>query len=158
MLKLTTNKYSIFLLVFLLTLAPNTLRSEEESNTQVTVFCTNNKDGTGSCLTSTQDPVECVLVPGSVVECNDANENELICVSVHATSAIVEISCEKPIAESNRTVRNKNPDTSKINTYQSDNDEIIDSGELESKSETPVITSDQKITEDSVDSPFTDPF
>ena len=148
-------QFSIIFLIFLF-FFPSTSKSEDEKS-HLTVFCTNNKDGTGSCLTSSQDPVECILIPGSVVECNDAANNELICVSVHATSAIVEISCEKPKSDISANDANVTNDPVEINSKAVVNDQI-ESDELESISKPVLTPSDQPNLGDNIDSPFTDPF
>ena len=63
-------------LLLILLFSPIILRSEEENSDRLTVFCTSNKDGTGACMTTSQDPVDCILVPGSIVDCNDKHKNE----------------------------------------------------------------------------------
>ena len=148
-------QFSIIFLIFLF-LFPSPSKSEDEKS-RLTVFCTNNKDGTGSCLTSSQDPVECILIPGSVVECNDAANNELICVSVHATSAIVEISCEKPKTEINANDANITNNPVEIDSKAVVNDQI-ESDDLESISKPVLTPSDQPNLGDNIGSPFTDPF
>ena len=143
-------------IIFLLFFSPNILRSEDSDSEPFTVFCTNNKDGTGACLTTSQEPIDCILVPGSVVECNDQDKNELSCVSVHATSAIVEISCEKPNSE---TIQIKREESTKT-TSQEDlvDGEIIESAEFEIKTDPTPVPTDQPLPKGSISSPFADPF
>lgn len=147
---------AIFLLLFIIT--SNTFRSEEIGDAQTTVFCTNNKDGTGSCLTSTQEPVECILIPGSVVECTDKDDNELACVSVHSTSAIVEISCEKTKNLIQRADILDIPSADqqlKSGTISNKNNA---SDESESTSEAYLTAPERPLLEDAGESPFVDPF
>ena len=150
-----SNKIPIAIFIFLLAITPNTVRSEEKKDTQMTVFCTNNKDGTGSCLTSLQEPVECILIPGSIVECTDKDKSELACVSVHSTSAILEISCEKPKAIIKQTEITEIPVMSEEPNPESKSN---NSGELESTLGAEPATSDRLLQEDTTESPFTDPF
>ena len=154
------SKYQ-FSLVFLIFLFFFPISSKSEENkSSLTVFCTNNKDGTGSCLTSSQDPVECLLIPGSVVECKDANNNELICVSDHAATAIVEISCEKQKRGIN-TNNSKNSFDSIITNVKAVGSDQIESDELdefEGSSEPVLDPSDQPNLGDNIDSPFANPF
>ena len=152
------NKFPIAIFIFLLAIAPNAFRSEEENNAQITVFCTNNKDGTGACLTSSQKPVECILIPGSVVECTDKDEEELACVSVHSTSAIVEISCEKPTAAIQQADIIEIPSASEeLKPETTANNKNI-SDRSESTSEADLTTPDRPLLEDAGESPFVDPF
>ena len=148
-------QFSIVFIIFLF-FFPISSKSEENKS-PLTVFCTNNKDGTGSCLTSSQDPVECLLIPGSVVECKDADNNELICVSVHATSAIVEISCEKPKSKINTNNPENSIDLIETNVKAVGGDQI-ELDEFEGSSEPVLAPSDQPNLGDNIDSPFANPF
>ena len=142
-----------FLLILLF--SPIILRSEEENSDRLTVFCTSNKDGTGACMTTSQEPVDCILVPGSVVDCNDQDKNELSCVSVHATSAIIEISCEQPNTENTEV---KIEDET-INIGQEPlADGELESAEIESNPDSTSVPTDQPLPEGTGDSPFADPF
>ena len=111
-------------------------------------------------MTSSQDPVECLLIPGSVVECKDANNNELICVSVHAATAIVEISCEKPKSGINTNNSKNSFDSIKTNVKAVGSDQIESDelDEFEGSSEPVLDPSDQPNLGDNIDSPFANPF
>ena len=64
-----------------------------------TVFCTGNHDSTGSCLEVSEaeesKQLECIMVPGNIIDCkNEANE-QIDCILIAATSAQAEFSCRK---------------------------------------------------------------
>ena len=157
--KVIKKKLQIVLFLLILIITPNLSRAEEGNDTQITVFCTNNKDGTGSCLTSLQESVECILIPGSIVECTDKDKNELSCVSVHSTSAIAEISCENPKVESKRIDNVDIPITSKeFNSESAANNKRDGSGRFENRSESELAPPDRPRFVDTDESPFADPF
>ena len=161
MTKVIRKKISIAIFLLLFITASNTSRSEESVDSPTTVFCTNNKDGTGSCLTSSQEPVECILIPGSVVECTDKDDNELACVSVHSTSAIVEISCEKAKASSQQANIVEIPKTSEeLNPESAYNNKNDSSDRFEIPSEAGLATPNRPRFDDTDESqsPFADPF
>ena len=57
--------------IFLVTITALPVSAQLES-TQLDLFCTNNRDGTGACFdesTNQSVPYDCVAVPGSVVPC-----------------------------------------------------------------------------------------
>ena len=60
-----------FLLFAALSVQGQSLESASSASpTQVNVYCTNNRDGTGSCFNeSTNAPFDCVAVQGTVVPC-----------------------------------------------------------------------------------------
>ena len=106
-------------------------------------------------MTTSQDPVDCILVPGSIVDCNDKHKNELSCVSVHTTSAIIEISCEQPNTENTEA---KIEDET-INIGQEPlADGELESAEIESNPDSTSVPTDQPLPEGTGDSPFADPF
>ena len=111
-------------------------------------------------MTSSQDPVECLLIPGSVVECKDADSNELICVSVHATSAIVEISCEKSKSEINTNNSKNSFDLIETKVKAVGNDQIQSDelNEYEGSAEPVLAPFDQPNLGDNIESPFANPF
>ena len=154
-------KFAIAIFILLLFTTQNTFGSEED-DTQITVFCTNNKDGTGSCLTSSQESVDCILIPGSVVECSDKEKNQLACVSVHSTTAIVEISCETPkpiIRETNTTEILSG--SKELNLSSGDKNKSINADQYETsptEDMEDVASPDQPPVEDAGESPFADPF
>ena len=106
-------------------------------------------------MTTSQEPVDCILVPGSVVDCNDQDKNELSCVSVHATSAIVEISCEHPDTEINAV---KIEDETINIDSEALTDGELESDEIESNPDSTAVPTDQLLPEGTGDSPFADPF
>jgi len=153
------SKLTTAIFFFLLFITPNALRAEQKKNSsQITVFCTNNKDGTGSCLTSSQKPVECILIPGSVVECTDEGDNELACILVHSTSAIVEISCEKSKAAIQQVDIIEIPSMSEELKPEATANNNRVSDRSESTSEADLTTPDRPLLEDAGESPFADPF
>ena len=149
------SRLHIVSLLFLLLFCPNILRSEQQNSDRLTVFCTSNKDGTGACMTTSQEPVDCILVPGSVVDCNDQDKNELSCVSVHATSAIIEISCEHPDTEINAV---KIEDETINIDSEALTDGELETDEIESNPDSTAVPTDQLLPEGTGDSPFADPF
>ena len=106
-------------------------------------------------MTTSQEPVDCILVPGSVVDCNDQDKNELSCVSVHATSAIIEISCEHPDNENNEV---KIEDESLNIGQEPLADGELESSEIESNPDSTSVPTDKPFPEGTGDSPFADPF
>ena len=94
-------------------------------------------------------------MPGSVVDCNDKDKNELSCISVHATSAIIEISCEQPNTENTEAT----PKQTNINIdSEALNDGELESGEVESNPESTATPTGQPLPKGTGDSPFADPF
>lgn len=159
MIKAIRNKFPIAIFALLLAITSNTSRPEDGDDTQITVFCTNNKDGTGSCLTTSQEPFECILIPGSVVECTDKDENELACVSVHSTSAVVEISCKKAKASSQQFDILEIPSASEeLNPESAADNKSDGSGRFENRSESELAPPDRPRFVDTDESPFADPF
>ena len=157
--KVIKKKLQIALFLLILIITPHTSRSDESNDTQITVFCTSNKDGTGSCLTSLQESVECILIPGSIVECTDKDKNELTCVSVHSTSAIAEISCENPKVESKRIDNIDIPSTIKeLNAESAANNKEDSSEQFENRSTAGLATPNRPRLDNTDESPFADPF
>lgn len=62
------------------------------------IFCTSNKDGTGSCsdLASGQS-LNCIIIPGNVIDCKNSLGNSLQCVLINQyNSKQSEFSCNGP--------------------------------------------------------------
>lgn len=64
-----------------------------------TVFCTGNHDSTGSCLEVSEaeesKQLECIMVPGNIIDCKNETNEQIDCILIAATSAQAEFSCRK---------------------------------------------------------------
>ena len=64
-----------------------------------TVFCTGNQDSTGICLESNnpdeQKKLDCIMLPGNIIECKNKSKEKVECILIAATSAQAEFSCNK---------------------------------------------------------------
>ena len=64
-----------------------------------TVFCTGNHDSTGSCLevggAEETKELECIMVPGNIIDCKNETNEQIDCILIAATSAQAEFSCRK---------------------------------------------------------------
>ena len=62
-----------------------------------TIFCTGNHDATGSCLevsnSEEYSKLDCIMVPGNIVDCNNEERGNIECILIAATSAQAEFSC-----------------------------------------------------------------
>ena len=91
-------KHKILLAFSLLTLQ-NFYQVAAESDQSFTVYCTGNQDTTGSCL-RTGNPednkkLECIMVPGNIIDCKSGSDENIECILITATSAQAEFSCNK---------------------------------------------------------------
>lgn len=73
--------------------------SANESDTSFTVFCTGNHDSTGSCIepdeSSGDKKLDCIMVPGNIIDCKNDTDDNIECILIAATSAQAEFSCRK---------------------------------------------------------------
>ena len=64
-----------------------------------TVFCTGNQDTTGVCYDESnpddQKKLDCIMVPGNIIECKNEAKEKVECILITATSAQAEFSCSK---------------------------------------------------------------
>lgn len=64
-----------------------------------TVFCTGNQDSTGVCFDGSnpddQKKLNCIMVPGNIIECKNEAKEKVECILIAATSAQAEFSCIK---------------------------------------------------------------
>ena len=64
-----------------------------------TVFCTGNHDSTGTCLEVSEaeetEELECIMVPGNIIDCKNETNEQIDCILIAATSAQAEFSCRK---------------------------------------------------------------
>ena len=61
---------------------------------QITVFCTSNRDTTGVCIDPvTDDPLDCVATPGEVVPCKRSDGIVYQCQWLSSTQLQIELSC-----------------------------------------------------------------
>ena len=69
-----------------------------------TVFCTGNHDSTGSCLEVSEaeetKQLECIMVPGNIIDCKNETNEQIDCILIAATSAQAEFSCRKNTEQS----------------------------------------------------------
>lgn len=74
-----------------------------EPNESFTVYCTGNHDTTGNCLktgnSEDDKKLECVMVPGNIIDCKSDSDTNIECILINATSAQAEFSCNKSIAK-----------------------------------------------------------
>ena len=73
--------------------------SAQMEDDSFTVFCTGNHDSTGHCLeageTNQSQNLECIMVPGNIVDCKNEHNEQIDCILITATSAQAEFSCRK---------------------------------------------------------------
>ena len=73
--------------------------SAQMGDDSFTVFCTGNHDSTGHCLeageTNQSQNLECIMVPGNIVDCKNEHNEQIDCILITATSAQAEFSCRK---------------------------------------------------------------
>ena len=85
----------------LLTLMMHTGRQaiSQTSEDSFTVFCTGNQDSTGSCFEGSipdeQKKLDCIMVPGNIIDCKNEAKEKVECILIAATSAQAEFSCNK---------------------------------------------------------------
>ena len=64
-----------------------------------TVFCTGNQDSTGVCYDESNPDnhkkLDCIMVPGNIIECNNEAREKVECILIATTSAQAEFSCSK---------------------------------------------------------------
>ena len=64
-----------------------------------TVFCTGNQDSTGVCFDGSnpddQKKLNCIMVPGNIIDCKNEAKEKVECILIAATSAQAEFSCIK---------------------------------------------------------------
>lgn len=69
-----------------------------------TVYCTGNHDSTGSCLEVSEaeetKQLECIMVPGNMIDCKNETNEQVDCILIAATSAQAEFSCRKNMEQS----------------------------------------------------------
>ena len=62
-----------------------------------TIFCTGNHDATGSCVevsnSEEYNELDCIMVPGNIIDCNNEEKGNIECILITATSAQAEFSC-----------------------------------------------------------------
>ena len=73
--------------------------SANENNTSFTIYCTGNHDSTGSCIepneSSGDKKLDCIMVPGNIIDCKNKTEDNIECILIASTSAQAEFSCRK---------------------------------------------------------------
>ena len=71
--------------------------SAEADQEPFTIFCTGNHDATGSCLevsnSEEYNELDCIMVPGNIIDCNNEEKGNIECILITATSAQAEFSC-----------------------------------------------------------------
>ena len=123
-------RHSILFALSLLTLQ-TFYQVNAEPDQPFTVYCTGNHDATGNCLKTGNSEdgkkLECIMVPGNIIDCESDSDSNIECILITATSAQAEFSCNRRKAKSLTSVEttsNQNPD------YQEDiiyDDETKDS-------------------------------
>ena len=91
------SKKKLILLFLMLPLLQQASAQMEDDS--FTVFCTGNHDSTGHCLeageTNQSQNLECIMVPGNIVDCKNEHNEQIDCILITATSAQAEFSCRK---------------------------------------------------------------
>jgi len=91
------SKRKLILLLLMLPLLQQASAQMEDDS--FTVFCTGNHDSTGHCLeageTNQSQNLECIMVPGNIVDCKNEHNEQIDCILITATSAQAEFSCRK---------------------------------------------------------------
>ena len=68
-----------------------------------TIYCTGNHDATGTCLevsdSEEYNKLECIMVPGNIIDCNNEGKDNIECILITATSAQAEFSCTKNLKD-----------------------------------------------------------
>ena len=90
----------IYLIVpFALSMHTGQKAISQSSEDAFTVFCTGNQDSTGICLESNnpdeQNKLDCIMLPGNIIECKNKSKEKVECILIAATSAQAEFSCNK---------------------------------------------------------------
>ena len=89
----------IAVLSIILSLQAGQKTSAQMDDGSFTVFCTGNHDSTGSCLevseTEETKQLECIMVPGNIIDCKNETNEQIDCILIAATSAQAEFSCRK---------------------------------------------------------------
>ena len=69
----------------------------EADKQSFTIFCTGNHDATGTCLevsnSEEYNELDCIMVPGNIIDCNNEEKGNIECILITATSAQAEFSC-----------------------------------------------------------------
>ena len=55
--------------------------AQAQSTSAFSIYCTSNLDGTGACnRIDNNQPVECEMIPGGVINCTENNQNPIQCI------------------------------------------------------------------------------
>ena len=65
------------------------------SESEFNVYCTSNLDSTGICVDeSSKNLLNCIVIPGQIIECKDQSSNEYECVLIaQVTATQAQFSC-----------------------------------------------------------------
>lgn len=93
-------KFFSLLYAFVLLL---TGKSYAEDSKNFNVYCTSNQDATGVCLAeNTNQELNCIIIPGQIVQCTDKDKLIYECVLVvQVTPTQAEYSCQEDELASN---------------------------------------------------------
>ncbi len=94
--------------------------SKEYNQKSFNVYCTSNKDSTGICINDkTNDSLDCIIIPGQVIHCEDKRKNRFECLLVtQITQNQAEFYCELDHNSSNSNPLEEAPNTSDDTTFQ----------------------------------------
>ena len=130
-------------LVILLTLSTYTDQQiiSQAGEDSFTIFCTGNQDSTGVCFEGSnpdeQKKLDCIMVPGNIIDCKNQANEKVECILIAATSAQAEFSCNKnnevsidygstPVEDNSpNQPNNMDQDNTIHNTNKSTNDAIF---------------------------------
>ena len=114
----------------------NHLLPSPAADDSFTVFCTGNHDSTGSCLevskTEEHKELNCIMVPGNIIDCKNDAKERIECILMAATSAQAEFSCSKNTErtfELEETNTIEIPTTQTINEIEYENKEDLDTSQ-----------------------------
>ena len=65
------------------------------SESEFNVYCTSNLDSTGVCVDeSSKNSLDCIIIPGQIIECKDQSSKEYECVLIaQVTATQAQFSC-----------------------------------------------------------------
>lgn len=92
-------KFKLFSTLLILSTQVDLPVMSQNSDDSFTVFCTGNQDSTGTCLEASnseeQKKLDCIMVPGNIIDCKNEADEQIECILIAATSAQAEFSCNK---------------------------------------------------------------
>ena len=92
-------KHILPIIFFSLSMHTGQQAISQSAEDSFTVFCTGNQDSTGVCFDGSnpedQKKLNCIMVPGNIIDCKNEAKEKVECILIAATSAQAEFSCIK---------------------------------------------------------------